>query len=56
MKESVEGPHESEGPRKEVVENKHVVIAKTKPGLLPFTRRMSLYGGSDISGLVKLGS
>ena len=56
LKESVEGPHESEGPRKEVVENKHVVIAKTKPGLLPFTRRMSLYGGSDMSGLVKLGS
>ena len=29
LKERVEGPHESEGPRKEVVEDKHVRLGKT---------------------------
>ena len=30
LKESVEGPHESEGPRKQVVEDKHVRLGKTE--------------------------
>ena len=29
MKERVEGPHESEGPREEVVEDEHVRLGKT---------------------------
>ena len=29
LKERVEGPHESEGPRKEVVEDEHVILGKT---------------------------
>ena len=29
LKERVEGPHEGEGPRKEVVEDKHVRLGKT---------------------------
>ena len=29
LKERVENPHESEGPRKEVVEDKHVRLVKT---------------------------
>ena len=29
LKERVEGPHESEGPRKEVVEDEHVRLGKT---------------------------
>ena len=29
LKERVEGPHESEGPREEVVEDEHVILGKT---------------------------
>ena len=29
LKERVEGPHESEGPREEVVKDEHVILGKT---------------------------